>query len=95
MVAGQGEVHVVVGQVGGKVAGLEDLEVLAVSQRDKAGVSLPEGGRIASPGIPRVPAVLVVAQHSSPPVFLRLKQVGVKSSQGADQPVEIISDNRN
>ena len=93
MVSGEGEVHVVVGQVGGKVAGLEYLEVLVVSQRDKGGVPLPEGGGIASPGVPRLAALLVVAQHSSPAVFLRLKQVGIQSNQGADQPVEIISNN--
>ena len=85
----------VVGQVGGEVARLEDLEVLVVSQRDKGGVALPEGGGVASPGIPGLTAVLVVTQHSSPGVFLRLKQLGVKSDQRADQPVEIISDNRN
>ena len=92
---GQGDVHVVVGHVRGKVASLENLEMLVVSERNKAGVSLPEGGGISSPGITRVPTVLVVAQHSSPGVVLRLKQLGVQSNQRADQPVEIISDNKN
>ena len=95
VVGGQTEVDVIVRQVGGKVAALENLEMLVVSQRDKAGVSLPEGGRRSSPGIPRVSAVLVVAQYSPPGVLLRLKQVWVVSNQRADQPVEIISDKRN
>ena len=95
MEGGQGDVHVVVGHVRGKVASLENLEMLVVSERNKAGVSLPEGGGISSPGITRVPTVLVVAQHSSPGVVLRLKQLGVQSNQRADQPVEIISDNKN
>ena len=71
---GQGDVHVVVSNVGGKVAGLEYLEMLVVCQGDVAGVSLSEGARSSPPGVPLRTPVLVVADQSSPAVVLRLKQ---------------------
>ena len=95
VVGGQTEVDVIVRQVGGKVAALEDLEMLVVSQGNKAGVSLSEGGGRPTPGVARPPTVLVVAQHSSPGVVLRCEQVGVVFEERADQPVEMISNNRN
>ena len=71
---GQGDVHVVVSNVGGKVAGLEYLEMLVVCQGDVAGVSLSEGARSSPPRVPLRTPVLVVADQPSPAVVLRLKQ---------------------
>ena len=92
VVPGQGDVHVVVGDVGGKVTRLEYLEMLIVEERDVAGVPLPEAAGRCPPWVPRGPALLVVVDQASPGVVLGLVESRIVSDQCAHQAVEIISD---
>ena len=92
MVPGQGDVHVVVGDVGGKVTSLEYLEMLIVEEWNIAGVPLSEAAGRCPPGIPHGPTLLVVVDQTPPGVVLGLVQSRIVSDQCTHQAVEIISD---